>query len=93
MTARHIGTATFMFAVALTVASAADVSAYDWTDADCSHWDGMPQHAECVQAHERLAASDCSKWLKGGEEFVKCQRTRTISHGSKNASEADSAGG
>ncbi|MBI3769665.1 MAG: hypothetical protein HY271_14405 [Deltaproteobacteria bacterium] len=78
MAARHISAGTFILAVALAVASAAYVSAYDWTDADCSHWDGTPQHAECVQAHERLAASDCGKWFKGEKEFIKCQHAHNI---------------
>lgn len=53
-------------------------SAYDWTDADCSHWLGTPQYAECVQAHAHLAESDCGKWTPGEKEFVKCQHAHNV---------------
>jgi len=60
------------------IAIVARASAYDWTDADCSHWEGTPQHAECVQAHARLAETDCRKWTQGEKEFVKCEHAHNV---------------
>jgi hypothetical protein len=65
------------FVVSLFVALfAAQAQAGDWTDTDCRRWEGTPQYAACAQAQQGLARGDCSQWLKGGEEFVKCQRAR-----------------
>src|SRR5438046_5005503 len=52
--------------------------AFDWSDEDCSHWDGTPKYAECVQAHARLADSDRGQWVTGEKEFVKCQHAHNI---------------
>lgn len=68
----------FVAALAITVPLDEDARAYDWTDADCSHWEGTPQHAQCAQAHEHLAESDCNQWMKGEKEFVKCQHAHNI---------------
>ncbi len=47
--------------------------AFDWTDEDCSRWNGSQQR-ECLQAKNDLANSDCSKWMRGEKEWTKCQR-------------------
>jgi hypothetical protein len=65
-------------ALVFTFAGALHATASDWTDADCSHWDGTPQYAECVQAHAQLAESDCSRWTPGEKEFVKCQHEHNV---------------
>jgi hypothetical protein len=57
---------------------AGGAAAFDWSDEDCSHWDGTPKYAECVQAHARLAESDCGQWVTGEKEFVKCQHAHNI---------------
>jgi len=53
-------------------------SAGDWTDVDCSRWVGTPQHRECIAAHAALAKSDCSQWLQGGEEWLKCKHAHNV---------------
>jgi hypothetical protein len=50
----------------------------DWTDVDCSRWIGTPQYGECTAAHAALAKSDCSQWLKGGEEWMKCRHEHNV---------------
>jgi hypothetical protein len=58
-------------------------NAVDWTDEDCRRWIGTPQHAQCLAAHRELASADCSQWLRGGEEWVKCENARRSTRISK----------
>ena len=70
-------------AAAIFLAIAAGARAYDWTDADCTQWDGTPQYRECLQAHEQLAGSTCDRWVKGEKEWVKCRHAHNVARAQK----------
>jgi hypothetical protein len=73
-TPRGIGAATVCAAVVVVFVFGRGVcNAVDWSDEDCRRWEGTPQHADCTAAHRALVSADCSQWLHGGDEWVKCE--------------------